>query len=96
MPRTTAANASVATPKLMKPGPAIATDAIEADSGRRATIRSAMSRGLRLAMRASPSATGLAKSPWSSPRLRSTGIFRQRIERQLPVVAKCRQRVFEE
>ena len=74
MRRTVAVNASVATLKLMKPGPAIATDAIEADSGSRATIRSATSRGLRLAMRARARATGLAKSPWASPRLRSTGI----------------------
>ena len=42
--------------------------------GSRATMRSAISRGLRLATRARARATGLAKSPWPSPRLRSTGI----------------------
>ena len=58
----------------MKPGPAMSTDAIEADWGSRATMRSAISRGLRLAIRARARASGLAKSPWSSPRLRSTGM----------------------
>ena len=74
MRRTTEANASAATLKLMKPGPAIATEAIEGDSGSRATMRSAISRGLARAARAKARATGLAKSPWPSPRLRSTGI----------------------
>ena len=59
-------------------------------------MRSAISRGLHLAMRARARASGLAKSPWSSPRLRSDRNVGQRIERELPVVAKRRERTLEE
>ena len=58
----------------MKPGPATAVDFRSLAAGSAATIRPASSRGLQRAARASPSATGHAKSPCRGSRARSITI----------------------
>ena len=67
-------NAPSAILKLMNPGPATDVDSTSVAAGSAATIFAARSRGLQRAARASPSATGHAKSPCRGSRVRSITI----------------------
>ena len=95
MRRTTEANASAATLKLMKPGPATVTDAIEGDSGSRATMRSAISRGFAPRDAREGEGDRAREIPVAVPAAALDRDLGQAIEREVAFVAKRRQHLRE-